>query len=531
MRQTHASLLATFPCLCLLAGTGSSQCELPTPVPPDLAGGSNLGQSLAATPSHLVAGAPTTGGTNAGAVFTFERDGDTWNPTGSLVPPDIAAEDRFGVSIAISDNSFVAGSFLDNVGPHDDAGSADVYDWAGTWSHSQKLTALDASPNARFGSACAIDGQTIVIGAPEDSTLGSRAGASYVFSRIGGTWLQHSKLLASDGNGDDYFGTSVAIEGNRIVVGAPGRVAAYIFEFDGFVWSQTAKLPVTLPSTADFAATLDLDGQRVAIGAPRADLATSDGGACYVATYANGSWSIEALPLPSGLINLERLGSSVSLSGDLLAVGAPGESGTNPPITGSAYLYEYSAENWNLAEHLEPSGANLDDRFGSSLCVAEDFVLCGADQNDEAGPGAGAVNVWKLANCPTLAVDTSVISTAAGGAQLLHLDSGPTKAGHLFFLLGTVMGTQPGIQLGEHDLPLNAGPYFLYSLKFPNQPPLFNSFGFLSPGGSAEAMFSLPSGTFQDFAGIDVHHSYAVLDPVTLAVVETSNAAVAHLTK
>ena len=102
-----------------------------------------------------------------------------------------------------------------------DSGSAYVFTRTGTtWTEQAKLTASDGAADDRFGSSVAIAGDTIVVGAYWDDDNGSDSGSAYVFTRTGTTWTEQAKLTASDGAADDQFGRSVAIAGDTIVVGA-----------------------------------------------------------------------------------------------------------------------------------------------------------------------------------------------------------------------------------------------------------------------------------------------------------------------
>src|SRR5262249_49603976 len=116
-----------------------------------------------------------------------------------------------------------------------------------TWSQQQKLTASDGMPFDYFGSSAAISGDMVVIGAT-NANLGQ--GAAYVFTRSGTTWIQQQILTASDGAAFDQFGLSVAISGDTLAIGAPNadiewneeQGATYIFARSGAIWTQQQKL-------------------------------------------------------------------------------------------------------------------------------------------------------------------------------------------------------------------------------------------------------------------------------------------------
>jgi uncharacterized repeat protein (TIGR01451 family) len=99
-----------------------------------------------------------------------------------------------------------------------------------TWSQQQELTGSDPAADDRFGISVAVSGDTVVVGA---SAANSSAGSAYVFVRSGATWAQQAQLTPSDAAGGGYFGNSVAISGNTVLVGAFGHRSAYVYENSG----------------------------------------------------------------------------------------------------------------------------------------------------------------------------------------------------------------------------------------------------------------------------------------------------------
>ena len=125
-----------------------------------------------------------------------------------------------------------------------------------------------------FGDSVAIAGDTIVVGAPGDDDNGSDSGSAYVFTRTGTTWTEQAKLTASDGAADDYFGSSVAIAGDTIVVGASGdddewqcSGSAYVFTRTGTTWTEQAKLTASDGAANDhFGGSVAIAGDTIVVG-------------------------------------------------------------------------------------------------------------------------------------------------------------------------------------------------------------------------------------------------------------------------
>ncbi len=163
--------------------------------------------------------------------------------TAELLASDGAAEGLFGHSVAVSGDVALVGALGDRENGVQ-SGAAYIFRFDGAdWLEEAKLTAFDGVRYDRFGSAVAVSGDVAIVSAPSDN---GSTGAAYVFQFNGSEWIEGPKLVASDGETHDYFGTSVAISDGTIVVGAGdddiSRGAAYVFRFDGSTWEEEAKL-------------------------------------------------------------------------------------------------------------------------------------------------------------------------------------------------------------------------------------------------------------------------------------------------
>ena len=194
----------------------------------DGAAADRFGRSVSISGDYAVIGAyynDDDDGNRSGSAYIFERDGaGNWNEVQKLTPSDGAEFDYFGNSVSISGNYAVIGAYGDDDNGAN-SGSAYVFERsgsAGNWSEVEKLTASDGAASDRFGYAVSISGNTVVIGADsDDDDNGGNSGSAYVFERGGaGNWSETQKLTASDGAGFDFFGISVSISGNTVVIGA-----------------------------------------------------------------------------------------------------------------------------------------------------------------------------------------------------------------------------------------------------------------------------------------------------------------------
>ena len=249
-----------------------------------------------------------------------------------------------------------------------------------------KLTASDGSTGSDFGNSVAISGSTAVVGAPIEN---SAAGAAYVFVHSGSTWLQQAKLTASDGVACDRLGSSVAISGSTVVLGAyfrnSGTGAAYVFTRSGSTWSQRTELTASdgVPGH-DFGYSVALAGTTTVIGAFAHN---SDTGAAYVFAGSGGSWTQQAELTASNGGKNDEFGFSVAIWGSTAVVGAPD---TNS-LTGETYVFTRSAiGHWSQKAKLTAADGASGNQFGYSVAISGSTVLVGAPAEYNSAPAAAA---------------------------------------------------------------------------------------------------------------------------------------------
>ena len=186
---------------------------------------------------------PTSGSVNNTEVCII----GAWSQTQKILAADGAVDDRFGNSVEINGNDAIAGAYFDDISGQGNAGSAYVFvSSGGSWSQQQKLTASDFQANDEFGWSVSIDGDYAIVGAHKEDGSGTDRGAAYVFYRSGTTWTEQQKLTPGDSADNDFFGKSVSIDGEYVIVGAPGKSSnqgfSYIFKRIGTVWTQMTKV-------------------------------------------------------------------------------------------------------------------------------------------------------------------------------------------------------------------------------------------------------------------------------------------------
>jgi hypothetical protein len=184
----------------------------------DSAPGDSFGRSVVVEADKAVVGAD--GYENKGSAYVFLWDGNDWAQEQKLIAPDIETYDYFGRSVSMSNGKVIVGSYWDD-DSGTDSGSAYVYEWDGKeWVFKHKLTASDGAAKDWFGYSVSLQGDYVIIGADGCDDKGSDAGSAYLFWWDGTKWVQQRKLTSSDAKAQSWFGRSVCISGDRVIVGA-----------------------------------------------------------------------------------------------------------------------------------------------------------------------------------------------------------------------------------------------------------------------------------------------------------------------
>jgi len=355
-----------------------------------------------------------------GAAYVFQRDqGGTgaWGQVTRLIPSDA---DYFGARVAISgDTIVVSGSDSDS-----EIGSAYLFyrnqGGADAWGQVAKLVASDGARNDDFGSAVAIAGDTVVIGAPKADLPGAfDQGAVYVFYRNqGGTnaWGQAAKLTAVDAAGQDHFGHAAAIDGDVVVVSADqddvgfenNQGAAYVFyrnQGGADAWGQVAKLVASDGAEDDyFGNSVSISGDLAIVGAEYAHVSGHEHqGAAYLYQRNQGGldvWGqVKKLTAADGY-EYDHFGNAVAIDGDMVAVGAYYAYVGANWNQGVVYLFardQGGAGTWGQVAELAAADGAAADQFGCSVATRGGLVVAGAWLADVGGNvDQGAAYVFRF---------------------------------------------------------------------------------------------------------------------------------------
>jgi hypothetical protein len=378
---------------------------------------------------------------------TVVAQSNPWSQQQKLAASDGEENDSFGRSAAVSADGKTAliGAAGNNNQNGEGAGSAYVFTQSdGEWSQQQKLTADNGGKGDGFGRSIAMStgGETALIGSRDEVDPDGRDdGAAYVFTRNDGEWNQQQRLTANDGDEGDRFGDSVAIsgDGETAVIGAPddenpnGYAAgsAYVFELRGDVWNQEQKLSARDGGRVDIfgrSVAISDDGEILFIG--------SSAESAYVFTQRAGRWNQQQRITINGGEQRDEFGRSVAVSdsGKVAVIGAYNHSEQDAGAIGAAYVFTRNEEEWSQEKKLTADDGDVDDQFGRSVTVSPDgnTALIGAFLDDDPnGSLSGSAYVFTQDSGnwiqeQKLVADDGNVNDRFGAYGLALSDSGET---------------------------------------------------------------------------------------------------------
>jgi len=313
-----------------------------------------------------------------GSCYVFRFEASTWVEEQKLTAPDGEMLEEFGSSVSIEGNVCAVGADSDEIGGLL-TGSAYIFRYNGTsWIEQQKLTASDAAHQDYFGTSVSIEGDVCAVGAPFNDSSGS----AYIFRYNGSNWVQQQKLTASDGAPQDFFGISVCLSGDVCIVGAKRddslTGSAYIFRYDGSNWIEEQKVTASDGEAGDwFGCSVSLDANVCVVGAYCDQIDGVSKGSAYVFRYNGTNWIEQQRLSVSDGSEGDFFGGSVSIDANICVVGSPCNG-----FSGSAYVFRYEDGNWDEWQKLTAFDGAADDNFGTSLSVGASLCLVGAPADD-----------------------------------------------------------------------------------------------------------------------------------------------------
>lgn len=325
---------------------------------------------------------------NSGAVMVFARSGAAWTLESYIKASNTGAADQFGASLALENGLLAVGAIgedsssrgLMHVDNDDGINSGAVYLFrrdGDTWNQELVLKSSNSDPNDTFGSQISLSDDSLAVAAlGEDSgrdgvgpfefdESAPSAGAVYIFRRNGMLWSQEAYIKSTNSDTSDAFGSSVALDGDRLVVGA------YLE-----------------------------DSSSIGIGGAQDNDDAGSSGAAYVYGRSGTTWFVDEYIKASNPEVGDSFGFGVALKGDLMFVGAiledsaapgidMGQQDNGAPNAGAGYLFEQTDNGWVQRHYFKSSAPDSGDSFSRRIVFSQNGLFVSASNDDSDGGGVG----------------------------------------------------------------------------------------------------------------------------------------------
>lgn len=371
-----------------------------------------FGSAVSLYGDTLLVGVPqgrNPGNVQTGSAYIFRLSGGAWSQEAKLLPSAGVSGDRFGACVSLSADRALVGAPAPSGA---NSGSAYIFARSGAvWLEEARLADASLPTTARFGVSVSLDGDSALVGSP----YGGVPGSAHVFERVGDLWRRGQTLTMPNSLAGDLFGKSVALDGDALVVGAPGTHSAHVFERQGGTWTHAAKLTDSFGSS-QFGFSVDIDGNSVVTGSLTA-------GTASLHSKRGSDWRHEytfARPVASD----RYFGQRVALSGNRALIYAQGEAsfGTLQNITESfGRVYSFSFTLPTVREIYE-------DTVAASTGLAGSNALPGSMPFKDGVP-----NLLKYAfNMNMTGPDSRILSPASETSGLPRAGLAASESGPVF---------------------------------------------------------------------------------------------------
>jgi len=324
---------------------------------------------------------------DSGSAYIFTESGGTWEQFAKLAADDGAEADRFGGAVSLSGRTAIVGANRADANGADSGAAYIFRESGGAWEQIAKLVADSAGEGSGFGSTVSISGNTAVVGTDYYGTTH----AAYLFEERDGTWEPVATLGSGDG-----FGSGVSIDGDMIVIGAPfdgDRGAAYVFTDVNGTWQQVARQLADDDTPWAFGRRVSINEDTAAISA-YFDESGSTFGVVYIFQSQGGVWRQVAKLTADDVASGNAFG-TVSISGNTVLIGASADDdrGRNG---GAAYVFREIGGEWERVSKLYADDGAAYDYFGIGVAVSGSTALIGAWFDDDHGSQSGSAYVFDI---------------------------------------------------------------------------------------------------------------------------------------
>jgi len=367
-----------------------SQCQGDVEQPPTTPGGLS-GTSVAIEGDLAVIGCPigTGNGWASGMAIVYRLIDNVWQREAELIATDGAVGDMMGVSVDVSDGRIIAGAWFNNHAGTN-SGAAYIFEQQNDlWVQTTKLIAKDAYTQDSFGRRVAIEGDVCVVTAPLDDDNGASSGSAYVY-QFDGTWFQLQKLTAKGGTGGDQFGLGLAMDGERLIIGAPfvddGRGRAYLYDRANVMFFESEVFTDSNGEPGDnFSFSMDVDGDNVAIGSYLDDDVSPDAGSVFMFALGIDGWDLSQHIVPTDDFSTdEQFGVSIAMNGSVMLVGSR-YALVDGMQAGEVTVFDSVSSYWNKRSTMTSPEPTTEAEFGWSVAVDGDHGVAGAPWREPDG--------------------------------------------------------------------------------------------------------------------------------------------------
>jgi hypothetical protein len=325
-----------------------------------------------------------------GSAYVYTRDGGAWTQQAKLIASDGATQHTFGRAVALAGDTALVTAPVAGGG----VGAAYLYTRVGaTWTESVQLAPPAGLGSAARGHSAAMDADTLAIGGES-----FQSGVVDVYERTGAAWTFAARLVGTDPAVEDFYGIALAVDADTIVVGAPwfptGGIerlgAAFVYRRGSAGWTQEARLDAPDPEVGLLLArSVAVRGDRILLGAssgplfaPQGEAAAAPAGAAsssraYAYVRNGGSWSAGQRIDTPGVTNADRYGKAVAIGIDDALVGAPGRVVAGNEGQGAAYALVRDGEAWLNHSRLEIGPGREGEMQGDAVAIDGDTILVG----------------------------------------------------------------------------------------------------------------------------------------------------------
>ncbi len=411
------------------------QAKLVTQLDVGEVGTSAFGFSLALKDDTLIVGAPyaSVGPPSSGAVFVLDRSGSDWTLSSTVTASDAEIGADFGAAVAFDGDTLVVGATKYSSSTQQ-PGSAYVFSRnAGSWQEQAELVSSDGGWGDSFGERVAVHGGRVVVGAPRKMIDTNQAqGAAYIFSDAPGSWQQEARLVDAQGVAGAEFGAALGLNGETILVGAPNNPvngasaagSAFVFQHDNGSWNLLQRIDSPDLPSSNFGQSIAINESVALIGSPNRSVSNpgtvyayevqnwnpvgevtptsghNDVGFGYVlaldelraavSTYVfqspirgrvysirqqQGGWVEESSVDAGPGVSETRLGEAVAIDGNTALVGVPGATVNGNVLQGEVQVYVRDDQGWAITQRLVAMDGAINDGFGSALALDGDTAV------------------------------------------------------------------------------------------------------------------------------------------------------------